>query len=98
WAVRSLTPGRGLAGELRLGAAWPLDRQDDVAGTRPDPAHGVAEPDLAACFGQRFTQPLHQLVRRVDVVRTPAGQGGILQHHRFARRAELTAVILDGEV
>jgi hypothetical protein len=40
----------------------------------------------------------HQLVLRVDVVRSPAGQGGILQHHRLARGAELAAVILDRKI
>jgi hypothetical protein len=62
---------------------------------RPD---RLPEPDHAARFGQGVAQPLHQQVLRIDVMRPSAGQGGVLQHHRFAWGAELAAMVLDREI
>ena len=97
-AARSIAPDCGLAPDLRRLTVWPLDRQFDSAGIlghRPD---GMPEPDLAACRGQRLAQPLHQLMLRVDVVRPPAGQGGVVQQHRLVRRTELGAMIFGSEL
>lgn len=89
------TPDRGLARDLRLAAVWPVDGQHHPAGMVLDRAESVPQPDLAARRSQRLAQPLHQLMLRVTAVGAPVCQGGILDHHRFSRGAELAPVVLD---
>ena len=92
-AACPITTGDDLASD-RCRRAGRVDvRQRHTVVVLIDRRHLRAEADVAIDRDQLVAQPGDQFVLRVDVVRPPAGQRAVVEHHAVVRSAELAAVV-----